>query len=101
MGLMRFIVSPPQRITEEMAQQAYLSGIDLATWKVRAGVENGQLVLQRGVSDSANLHLPWPIEGRGWLGLKTGSLIEQPQPYQLPLELARGTVGQLRDQVAE
>jgi len=101
MGLMRFIVSPPRRITEEVAQQAYLSGIDLATWKVRAGVENGQLVLQRAVSDSANLHLPWPIEGRGWLGLRTGSLIEQAQPYQLPLELARGTVGQLRDQLAE
>jgi len=101
MGLMRFLVCPPQRITEEMVQQAYLSGIDRVSWPVRTAVENGQLLLQRTVSDSANLHVPWQIEGRGWLILTTGSLMEQPQPYQLPLELARGTVAQLRNQLFE
>jgi hypothetical protein len=101
MGLMRFVVTPPERITQEMVQQAYLSGIDRVSWQVRVGAENGQLLLQRSVSDSANLHVPWPIEGWGWLALTTGSLMEQTQPYQLPLELARGTIGQLRNQTAE
>jgi hypothetical protein len=101
MGLMRFVVSPRGRITGDLVEQAYLTGIDLSTWKVRAALENGQLILQREASDSANLHLPWPIEGRGWLGLTTGCLIERAQPYHIPLELARGAVGQLRNQLAE
>ena len=33
--------------------------------------------------------------------LTTGTLSERPQPYHLPLELARGKVGQLRNQLAE
>jgi hypothetical protein len=101
MGLMRFLVTPPERLTDEVAQQAYVSGLDRATWQTRATIEGGELVLQRAVADSGNLHFPWPIEGRGWLTLSTGSLIEQPQPYLLPLELARGTVNQLRNQLAD
>ncbi len=101
MGLMRFVVSPPQRLTEEAVGQAYLSGIDRIAWPVQAGVAGGQLVLRRSVSDSANLHVPWQVEGHGLLTLSTGSLLERPEPYQLPLELARGTISQLRNQLAE
>ncbi len=35
MGLMRFIVSPPDRITDEIIEQAYLSGVDRIPWPVR------------------------------------------------------------------
>jgi hypothetical protein len=101
MGLMRFLVTPPERLTDEVAQQAYVSGVDRATWETRATADGGELALHRAVSDSGNLHLPWPVEGRGWLTLSTGSLLEQPQPYLLPLELARGTVNQLRNQLAD
>ena len=41
MGLMRFRVFPTERITEEMVQQAYLSGIDRVSWPVRTSVEGG------------------------------------------------------------
>ncbi len=101
MGLMRFVVSPPERITEEALQQAYLSGIDRIAWQVEVGMEGGQLVARRAVSESCNLHVPWPVKGRGRLTLSTGSLMEQPRPYHLPLELARGTIGQLSSQLAE
>ena len=72
MGLMRFRVFPTERITEEMVQQAYLSGIDRMSWPVWAAVEGGNLLLQRSVSDSANLHVPWPVEGYGPLTLSLG-----------------------------
>ncbi len=101
MGLMRFRVFPTQRITEEMVQQAYLSGIDRVSWPVRASVEGGELILQRSVSDSANLHVPWPVEGYGRPTLTSGSLMEREQPYLLPLELARGTIVQVRNQLSE
>jgi len=101
MGLMRFRVAPTQRITREMVQQAYLSGIDRTSWPVHTGIEGGDLVLERSASDSANLQLPWPVEGHGQITLASASLMERPEPYRLPLELARGTIVQVRDQVAD
>jgi hypothetical protein len=101
MGLMRFVVVPPERITEETLQQAYVSGVDRVAWRVDLTMEGGQLMVRRAVSESGNLHIPWPVEQRGRLTLSTGSLMEQPRPYHLPLELARGTIGQLSNQLAE
>ena len=101
MGLMRFCIFPPSRVGDDTAQQAYLSGIDRIAWPVRARTAPGELTLERMVSDSGALQMPWPVEGRGTLALTSGTLIEQPRPYLLPLELARGTVNQLRSQLAE
>lgn len=101
MGLMRFIVSPPDRITPDTAQQAYLSGIDRIPWRCRVEWADGQLSVERSVSDSGNLFIPWEVEGFGQLTLATGSLVERPVPYHLPLELARGKLSQVRNQMAD
>ena len=101
MGLMRFVVTPPQRLTDEMVRHAYLSGIDRLAWQVRAWADGDQLVLERAVSDSGNLHVPWEVEGHGRPTLSTACLNEEFGPHHLPLELARGTVGQLRNQLSE
>ncbi len=101
MGVMRFRVYPPERITEEVVQQAYLSGIERTSWPVRTTIEGGDLLLQRSVSDSANLHVPWPVEGHEPVTLISGSLMERPEPYLLPLELARGTLVQVRNQLSD
>jgi len=101
MGVMRFHIHPVESITADMVQQAYLSGMDRVSWPVRASIEGEILALQRSVSDSANLYIPWPVEGHGQMMLMTGSLVERAEPYQLPLELARGTIAQIRNQLAE
>jgi hypothetical protein len=101
MGQMRFQVFPVESITEGMVQQAYLAGVDRVSWPTRTSLEDGCLVLQRSVSDSANLHVPWSVDGHGHVMLTTGSLMERPEPYQLPLELARGVIAQLRNQLSE
>ncbi len=101
MGLMRFVVTPPERVTEEAVQQAYLSGIDRTSWPVETTLTGDELVLRRAVSDSGCLHVPWQVEGHGRITLSTGSLSEQFGPYHLPLELARGTIAQLRNQLCE
>jgi len=100
MGLMRFIV-PPDRITEEAVEQAYLSGYDRIPWQTQARCVEGELHLERAVSDSATLHIPWRVEGYGLLTLSTSTLTERPAPYHLPLELARGKIGQVRNQLAD
>lgn len=101
MGLMRFIVSPPNRLTEETVEQAYLSGLDRIPWRVEARAADGQLLLERPISESATLHIPWDVPGFGRLMISTASLMERNQPYHLPLELARGKIGQVRNQMAD
>ena len=100
MGLMRFI-SPPDRIGDETAEQAYMSGFDRIPWQVRVRHNGGELVLERLASDSGNLHIPWEVEGYGQVTLSTATLMERPEAYHLPLELARGKIGQVRNQLAE
>lgn len=101
MGLMRLTITPPDRITEEMAQQSYLCGLDRVPWKGWVRWQPGELTIQRAVSESGNLHIPWQVEGHGLVTLSTATLRERPEPYRLPLELARGKIGQVRNQLAE
>ena len=104
---MRFVVSPPERITDEMLQQVYLAGFDHNPWVVRAKREGqtdagqGVFNISRSVTDSAKLFMPWPIEGHGTVTVSTGTLMERDEPYCLPLELARGKISQLRNQITD
>lgn len=100
MGLMRFI-SPSGRITGETVEQAYLSGYDRVPWQMRARQVDTELLLERAVSDSGNLNIPWEVEEHGQLILSTGTLMERPEAYHLPLELARGKIGQVRNQLSD
>ena len=104
---MRFSVSPSELLTDEMLQQVYLAGFDRVPWVIRAIREEpttqncGQLLIKRAAHDSANLFVPWPVEGHGVVTFSTCSLMERDEPYHLPLELARGKVSQLRNQICE
>jgi len=101
MGLMRFIVSPPERLTDETIEQAYLSGMEGIPWLSRTRAEQNQLLVERAVPDSANLFIPWDVPNYGRVVVSTASLMERGEPYRLPLELARGKLGQLRNQLAD
>ena len=88
MGQMRFIVSPPQRITEEVLRFTYMSGIDRTPWVVYAEADEGELALERDVSDSGSVTVPWHVEGHGLLALSTGTLVNAGSritcPWNLP-----------------
>jgi len=101
MGLMRFIVVPPDRITQELVEQAYLCGPDRVPWHVEVSPQENELWLERSASDSGCLHVPWVVEGYGQLMLSTPTLRERPEPYYLPLELARGKLSQVQNQLAD
>ena len=92
MGQMRFIVTPSQAATPQVLGQICFAGIDRVGWPAQASVGDGELVLQRSASESGSLLLPWHVKGHGQPILSTACLIERPEPYHLPLELARGTI---------
>jgi hypothetical protein len=101
MGQIRFIVSPPQRITEEMLRFTYISGLDRTPWVVHVEADGIEFVLERDAADSGAITVPWYVDGHGLLALSTGTLVERWEPYHLPLELARGTINALRTQLHE
>lgn len=101
MGVMRFELHPAFPLPLDAAQRAYLAGPELIPWRSRNRVTGQLLQLEREVTDSANLYIPWPVNGHGELTLHTATLMERGAPYRLPLELARGKLSQVRQQVAD
>jgi hypothetical protein len=75
--------------------------MDRTPWLVEAEDDEGELVLERDVSDSGSVTVPWHVEGHGLLALSTATLAERWEPYNLPVELARGTINVFRTQLHE
>jgi hypothetical protein len=78
-----------------------MCGMDRTPWVAEVAADGNELVLERDVSDSGTVTVPWHVEGHGLLALSTGTLIERWEPYHLTLELARGTIHLLRSQLYE
>jgi GH35 family endo-1,4-beta-xylanase len=100
-ALMRMLVDSASCITPQAADRAYLSGLDQIPWPCRTRLKDNELAIERGVSESGKLHIPFPVTGRGEMMISTGTLMQRDRPYQLEIELARGKLNQVRNQVAE
>ena len=97
MGLTRFAVSPPDRITDEVLQQAYLAGMERVPWRVRVAREGVHLVLERNVSESANLNIPWDVPGHGRVtpGRIEGAVLRSDSFGNLITNVSRALLGSL------
>ena len=99
MGVMRFLISPPQILTSwPEAACAFVTGLDGRVHHSRTEVEGDVLTVRRTQHDSGKLHIPFPVEGYGCPVIATTSLPEREEPWHLTLELARGKLGEVRDQ---
>jgi len=101
MGQLRFVWHPPHQLTPETAQRIYMAGLDHVPWPSRTQLGEGTLVLERGVADSGYVRVPWYVEGHGLLVISTSTLMEREEPYHLEVELARGKLTQVRQQLAD
>lgn len=101
MGVMRFLVHPAGVLRDwPEAHRAYLSGTDHSVWPTRVELDGQVLACRRQNSDSSKLNLVWPVPGLGKPLVTTASLPEREAPYLLPVELARGKIVQIRNQLA-
>ena len=107
MGQLRFVVPQRDRLPEEALKRVYLSGMEGIPWRctnswLDAPQDSSQrgFVVERSVPDSGNLFVPWNVGGREIM-LSTATLMEREQPYNLPVELARGLLNRLRNQSAD
>jgi hypothetical protein len=101
MGVMRFVVHPQELLADwPEAHRAYICGVDQAAWPTRIEVNGHQLLCRRQNSDSGKLNIAWPVPGFGRPMLATASLPEREEAYLLAIELARGKIVQVRNQLA-
>jgi hypothetical protein len=100
MGQLRFAAPHRDRLPGGAVEQAYLTGMEAVPFPSRNFWDGEQIVLARDVRESGNFHILWNVPRRGPLLLSTASLMERERPYLLPVELARGTLNRLRNQLA-
>ncbi len=59
------------------------------------------MLCHRESNESGRLFVPWPVEGYGTPIVGTATLAERPEPYNLAVELARGKLNEVRNQLAD
>ena len=77
-----------------------MMGYEELPWFGHVFVSNDQVVVERAEHESGAVCVPWEVAGRGELLLATATLMERDQPYLLEVELARGMINRLRNQMA-
>jgi hypothetical protein len=99
MGVMRFTVHPAGLLDDHI-QRAYVSGFDGRVFPSRVESKGETIEFLRMNSDSGKLAVPYPVEGFGRPVVSTATLREHEDNYILALELARGKICQVRNQLA-
>lgn len=130
MGALRFHVVRRNCLPEAVLERVYVTGLDGTAWVSRSRWDGDVLVIERAEHDSGNVHVPVLFSGLsmgagsgagadagassdasesstpgvrldlGERTVSTACLMEREQPYLLEVELARGTLNQLRNQIA-
>jgi hypothetical protein len=81
--------------------RAYMTGLDRSATRLRVAVEGDVLVCRRDGEESGRLFVPWLIPGFGTAFVGTATLGERAEPYDLAVELARGKLNDVRNQLAD
>jgi hypothetical protein len=82
-------------------RKAYVTGLDRTPSRVGVELRNWMMTCVRETTESGRLFVPWPIEGHGTPMVGTATLAERPAPYVLAVELARGKLNDVRNQLAD
>jgi len=102
MGVMKFRV-PSNVVTQKLPdyRKAYITGLDRTPGRLAVELRNGLMTCVRDTTESGRLFIPWPIEGCGTPLVGTATLAERPAPYMLAVELARGKLNDIRNQLSD
>ncbi len=102
MGVLKFRLSPPELATKVPdLRKAYVTGIDRTACRTSVDLRGGLLSCLRETGESGRVHVPWPVAGYGEPMVSTATLAERAQPYDLGIELARGKLNDVQNQLAD
>ena len=102
MGLLKFRIPSPlpdPRVAD--LRKSYVTGLDRTPSRLGVEIRRDMLLCQRNTTESGRLFAPFPIEGFGAPIVGTATLGERPEPYPLAVELARGKLNDVRNQLAD
>ena len=102
MGVMKFRLPPNESLgAVPDFRKAYITGLDRTPGRLAVELRNGVMTCARDSTESGRLFVPWPIEGFGMPLVGTATLAERAAPYTLAVELARGKLNDIRNQLAD
>jgi hypothetical protein len=102
MGALKFRLTPPDLATTlPNLGKAYISGQDRTPSRTTVEVRPGLMICQRDNPESGRVHVPWPVAGFGTPTIATATLGERGDPYDLGVELARGKLNEVRNQLSD
>ncbi|MGI9518122.1 MAG: hypothetical protein ACR2NP_13795 [Pirellulaceae bacterium] len=100
MGQYHFAIPDSERFAEESMIAAQIVGLEGIPWPCKTNRDGQQLNVFRNTDVSGRLLVPVRTTGFGEIALTTGTLPEVNEAYLLDVELARGTLSRLRNQVS-
>ena len=100
LGSLQLVVPESIAANRRVLATMHMVRFDLVPWPGRLSVAGNCVSLLRNVGHSGMVLLAYPVPGYGEVTLRTGTLPERPTPYHLPIELARGTLDRLRNQMS-
>ena len=101
MGEFTFRLPADWEPTNSQAKSIHVIGLDGVPSPCRISTtESGILTIARNRDESGKVFIAYPFEGYGEFTVGTGTLPESPTPYRLLIELARGTLNRLRNQIS-
>ena len=94
---------PPTLTEPRLAdlRKSYVTGLDRTPSRLSVEIRKDLLICQRGTTESGRLFAPWLVDGLGSQFIGTATLGERPEPYALSIELARGKLNDVRNQLAD
>ncbi|QDV27060.1 hypothetical protein [Aureliella helgolandensis] len=101
MGDLHFHTSQAEEFDPRVWNTAYLTGIEGIPWHCHHRLQGEQFSIGREIDESGKLNIVWPTTALGNVCLATTSLRLSPKLYNLGVEVARGTVHQLKNQAYE
>jgi hypothetical protein len=102
MGVMKFrLPSNEPALQGADFRKAYITGLDRTPSRLGIELRNGVMNCVRDSMESGRLFVPWLIPGYGMPIVGTATLAERPAPYVLAVELARGKLNDIRNQLAD
>jgi hypothetical protein len=91
----------PSDADRQALARAYMTGMDRTATRLKVSIEGDLLVCRRDGDESGRLFVPWPIAGFGTMFIGTATLAQRAEPYDLAVELARGKLNDVRNQLAD
>ena len=82
-------------------RKAYVTGMDRTPSRTTVELRPGLLTCHRETSESGRVHVPWPVSGFGEPVVSTATLAERGTVYDLAIELARGKLNDVQNQLAD